>query len=94
VAAHEVKLQGAQLFRRDLVVGELTEARVDAVDDAPLGDDAFHHLARRAHPRARRRRESGLLQAVCDPGDLFERKFLAVEFEHRKIRGQSSEVSS
>ncbi len=49
MTSHEVELQSLELRRRNVDVGESTEASVDAVNDAPFIEHSIDHGARSAH---------------------------------------------
>jgi hypothetical protein len=72
VAAHEVQLQLAQLGRADADVGQLAEARVDAVDDAARPCNVQDDAARLLGARPRLRRERHLLTPARHADNLFE----------------------
>ena len=81
MAAHQVQLELGELGGRDHHGGELPEAGVDAVDGAPLGEDAVDDLAVLGHVR-----QGGLVQfhgtARSDGGKLDCREVLTIESNH------------
>jgi hypothetical protein len=77
VAAHEVELQLADLFRRYSLVGEGAESRVDPVADPPSVDHAGHRFRARRHPFSRFIREVNGRAPVVEVENVAELKVAA-----------------
>src|SRR5438270_321592 len=93
MTAHEIKLQLAQLRRRDGEVREFAKARVDAVNDAPRLRNLFNHTPRLSHTLTRFSGERNTLYAARDINNLFERKSLTGKRKHKQwsvVSGQWS----
>jgi hypothetical protein len=79
VAPDEVELQLPELLARDHDVGELSEARRHAVNDAPFGDGTVDHGARRLDALHRLRRQRDAVSAARHGDDVLEGQALAGE---------------
>jgi hypothetical protein len=85
MTAHEVQLQLPQVRLIDADVGQLPEARVNAVNRAALRDDAFDDLARSFNAFTRFCRQFHVFSTRGDGGDLLNGQCLTADLKHRTI---------
>src|SRR5262245_46547474 len=83
VRTYQVELQLSEPVRRDHDVGEVAEARGDAVDDATRADRVVYDAARASDSITGRRRQGHRSPLQGDGLEAGESEAVAVEFEGR-----------